>query len=292
VVLRDRLSAITATTELARRAGLPLTLSVSPNTVLPARDSSDGTSKYAAALAALDRDRERYVDFSRRGTANDAKRLIALGHLVDAAAHERAAIFDSDPARVISFESPNPAIDSLELLGKCAIRASLLQHESDPDGSRKLADAAFALGARSFEERLTLAQARAGISLMAQGAQLIAANDPTRDAAARSFGESLKSLAVDQLDPLARAIVTVDPGVLAQHSGDVLYIAQSPGERLWRVEAILALGRLRFNAARVGDQREAARVIERLKNDPDPAIRAAAAAAGGLTTEQYRMLGA
>jgi hypothetical protein len=60
---------------------------------------------------------------------------------------------------------------------------------------------------------------------------------------------------------------------------------------MWRVEAILKLGRYRFNAGRIGDQRNAIKTIkDLLTHDPDPVIRAAAQAAHDLTLEQYRMM--
>jgi len=60
-----------------------------------------------------------------------------------------------------------------------------------------------------------------------------------------------------------------------------------------RARALLALGRVRFLAGEGGTaatQRAATRVVTDLAaNDPDPVIRAAAAAARDLTVEQHRM---
>jgi hypothetical protein len=291
VMLRDRISSVTPTTELSRRSASPFTLAVSPKTILPQADETDGTSEYRAALAVVSDDRATYVDFSRRGNLADLKRLRALEQLIHAASHGRATIFADAPARVINYKRPNEALDTVELLGQCAVRGALLQQQSDPAQAIRLAEASVALGARLFEERLTLAEMRAGVTLMAQGAQIVSAADPARAPAARQLADALRNLTTQQIEPLSRAIVTIDPGVLSQHSGDVLQLARSAGERMWQVEAILALGRMRFNAAQVGDQRAAARVIERLTNDPDPIIRAAAAAAKNLPADEYGMQG-
>jgi hypothetical protein len=59
---------------------------------------------------------------------------------------------------------------------------------------------------------------------------------------------------------------------------------------MFRVEAILKLGRYRFNSARAADQLAAPRILKTLEADPDPAIQTAARAAQGLTVEQYRMI--
>ena len=62
---------------------------------------------------------------------------------------------------------------------------------------------------------------------------------------------------------------------------------------MWRVEAILALGRVRFFSGisrSAADQRAALAGVKRIAaDDPDPIVRAAAEAARDLTAEQYRM---
>jgi hypothetical protein len=63
---------------------------------------------------------------------------------------------------------------------------------------------------------------------------------------------------------------------------------------MWRVEAILALGRMLFydcEGRRIGDQRGASRALTNHLTDKDPVIRAAAKAALDLTREQMRTLG-
>jgi hypothetical protein len=76
--------------------------------------------------------------------------------------------------------------------------------------------------------------------------------------------------------------------------GDVFYLAQHAQERMWRVEAILALGRMKYfvgEGGRRGDQRGATRHLKQHALDKDPVIRAAAKAALELTREQMRTLG-
>ena len=62
-------------------------------------------------------------------------------------------------------------------------------------------------------------------------------------------------------------------------------LAVNGGDLMWRVEAILALGRCRYTSPRAGDQLGAARLIDQLMNDPEPRIKLAASVAKSLTRE-------
>src|SRR5204862_6135297 len=67
--------------------------------------------------------------------------------------------------------------------------------------------------------------------------------------------------------------------VLYPEAGDVAALATNGGDIMWRVEAILSLGRCRYTAARAGDQLGATRLIEELTMDQDQRIRLAATVA-------------
>jgi hypothetical protein len=91
--------------------------------------------------------------------------------------------------------------------------------------------------------------------------------------------------------PVYDVLSSADQEVIARNAGDVFRIAEMAPERMFRVEAILKLGRYRFDAARMGDQLAAPRVLRRIRgNESDPVIRAAVAAALGLTIEEYRTI--
>ena len=85
-------------------------------------------------------------------------------------------------------------------------------------------------------------------------------------------------------------ISKADQQSIAEHAGDIFRFAAKSKEKMFRVEAILKLGRYRFDAARAADQLAAPRFLRRFQRDPDPAIQAAAQAAANLTIEQYRMI--
>ena len=78
-----------------------------------------------------------------------------------------------------------------------------------------------------------------------------------------------------------------------QHTGDIFYLAKNAADRVWRVEAIVALGRMKYfvgDADSVADQRGAMRLVREWSDDPnqDVVTRQAAKAARDLTIEQYR----
>ena len=90
---------------------------------------------------------------------------------------------------------------------------------------------------------------------------------------------------------MLRVLTAVDDKVVSEHAGDVFYLAQHAGDRVWRVEAIFALGRMKYfvgSEGRAADQRGAPRMLQKLTEDSDPVIRAAAVAGRDLTIDEYR----
>jgi hypothetical protein len=97
----------------------------------------------------------------------------------------------------------------------------------------------------------------------------------------------------EQIDPVVAFVRSIDARVVGTRTGDVFELARRSGERMWRVEAVMALGRVRYFAGTsdsAADQRAAYALVKKLaENDPDPVVRTAAAASRDLTIEQYRM---
>jgi hypothetical protein len=77
---------------------------------------------------------------------------------------------------------------------------------------------------------------------------------------------------------------------VGRHGGDILALARNSPEPMWRGEAILSLGRMKYNTPRRGDQNAARREVKQWLNDPNPSVRTAAAEADNLTLEKYRTL--
>jgi len=73
--------------------------------------------------------------------------------------------------------------------------------------------------------------------------------------------------------------------------GDVFYVIENDKDRAWRVQAILALGVLRFTAQTRGDDRYTAKLIEQFKASSDPLEAAAAKTADEMTDVDFNLVG-
>jgi hypothetical protein len=135
-----------------------------------------------------------------------------------------------------------------------------------------------------------------GLGMMQTAAQGLAnlarrAGDNARAGQLLAFTQQSGETYKARIDPLWQAIFHIDPGLIQQYTGDVYALARDPkADRMWRVEAILKVGRLKYNAARRGDQLAAMREPAKWAADPDPVVAAAARAARDLTVEDYRMM--
>ena len=300
LLFQRHLANVTPVTEFARDAARlgPIALPDDPAALLPPADNFDAGPIYRQAIEVVLADSDAYEDFATSGRNSErARDLAALELLRSAARCAQMSLFTGAPDELIRY-GRKPELHAIHLAGKSANKlGALLTYEKRFDDAIAQHEAAFALGARLYEERLTLDELLAGLELMSEAAGGIAAasaqaGDEERARAFSDFRSRYGAYHRSRIQPLQRVVSSIDPGVIAQHSGDLFYVAQDAQERMWRIEAILALGRLRFNAARLADQRAAERFLERLsQTDPDPLIRAAATAARKLTVEKYRMLG-
>jgi hypothetical protein len=276
--------------------GAAIELPVAPSTVLSAMaDTTDAAALYRKAMAVYQSDPETYGRFSRSGQLRDIQDVPALQILMEATNHSAAALFIESPAEIVNYDPEKPAIEALRTLAICARRAGQLTKDANPTEAMKLYEATFSLGAKLYQERLTYQELDAGLTMMAEGSAMIrelaqAMGDSARAAACSAFDKARADYVNQRVLPVQRVIVSADQATLEQHAGDVYYFARHARDRMWRVEAILKLGRYRFNAGRIGDQSNAMLIIRELLNDPDPVIQQAAKVARDLTIEQYRML--
>ena len=75
------------------------------------------------------------------------------------------------------------------------------------------------------------------------------------------------------------------------HPGDIFNVIENDKDRAWRVQAVLALGLIKFSAGEGGDQDYIKELLEDLVDDEDPIVSAAAKAAKNLTAAEYRKIG-
>lgn len=268
-----------------------------PKNVMPVatdRDCDAG-EMYRAAIEEYLNNRRQYEKWFESATAARDARPKAVELVADAAGCARSTLFRPRPAEVLNYQPENPALDALDQLGHMAIQRGILHlRAKNPEESRRYLAAAFVLGARLYDERLSWLEFTAGVNLMTDAAKYLAQLENSLGNADRAQATEAFALAADkyklkQLE-VYRFVSSIDGPTIARHGGDVFALARSSAEPMWRGEAILALGRMRYNTPRRGDQLGAAREIRQWVTDPDPVVRTAATAADKLTLEEYRML--
>jgi hypothetical protein len=256
-------------------------------------ESADSTEQLKAAIAAYRADFYTYDRAASGAIPDNFDTLLAIAPIVDVAMSPGAALLAPISDRTVTYRAARPELEAVTKLGEALIRAALARQKHDPTGAIGYYNAALALGAKMYRERLTYAEFSAGLALMSQAAQQLAKLpiDPKRAEALRAFEPARKELIEQRVMPVWRIVGSIDPNVVTKHAGDVFVIAQKSSERMWRVEAIFALGRYRYSARRFRDRANAMNVLEELaRAEPDPIVRQAAIAARDMTIEDFRML--
>jgi hypothetical protein len=269
-------------------------LPVSPATIHQAGESCDGAEHYRAAIAAFNRDEFAY---DRVRTLADVAKLDAFPEIIKARHCSGTRLFASQPEEVITY-GDRDELEALRKISQAAGTAGLLYiKDNQLDRAEELFASLFTLGQVLYGERLTYGELDTGLTLMATGSEglkRIAQARGDSDLAAKidGFNQARIEYVKKTLQPRYEVVSSIGDKLIARHFGDILALAHHSQDRMWRIEAILKLGRYRFNAGRAGDQRKAAREVAKLaENDPDPLIRLAAAKARDLTIEEYRSMG-
>ena len=270
-----------------------ISLPVDPKTVAPAAMTGDcdAGDQYRAAIKEFLAKRPQYEQWHAKANTALAAKPPAVELLVEASHCARMTLFRRAPEEVVNYD-PEPApLDAIEQLGDMAVQRGMLLRKTQPDDARRYLAAAFALGYHLYNERLAWREFTAGINLMVNASKYLAEIEPDagRGRAIALFADAAEKYKLDQLK-LYGVLNTTDGAILGRHGGDAFALARASPDPLWRTTAILALGRMKYNTPNRGDQLAAPRELKGWAADPDPATRAAAVAASGLTIEQYRML--
>jgi hypothetical protein len=287
---------VTPPTELVTSGGAleAIELPAPPRSVVPevmVADCDAGELYWRAIDAYLANPRP-YEHFLAQPNAGASLPEIKL--LLEAAACSRMRLFIDRPDAVVTYASEKPPIRAIADLGRATIVTGLL-NKSDPRVALAHYEAAFSLGTKLYEERVVYAELEAGLQLMSQAAQAMAKLADEQGHAGRAgdlreFDRQRLEYYKQRIEPVLRAVSSIGERVVDRHAGDVNRLAQQAGERLWRIEATLALGRQRYFVGRAGDQRGAVRTLKTLQEDSDPAVQLAAKKALELTLEDYRQL--
>ncbi|HEV2294248.1 MAG TPA: hypothetical protein VGR35_10350 [Tepidisphaeraceae bacterium] len=277
-----------------------LAIAVPAQSVIGELTPCDAAQPYSESLALYRREPNVYDDVAA-GTSrtSDLSQLPAIQRLIEGAHCQHMSLFTGDPGRVVQYGEP-PDIEALRTIGRAAVRVGLsLQTAKRSADAIRCYEAAFALGAKLYDERLTYREMMVGMELMGEAGVVLsrltfATGDTARSEAAQKYESARRSTFTSKVQPVAQKLISIDRNVVGRHVGDMFYLAGHAKERMWRVEAILALGRMQYfvgEGGRRADQRGATRHLKQHAMDKDPAIRAAAKAALELTREQMRTLG-
>jgi hypothetical protein len=253
-------------------------------------DNTDAGDVYRQFIHVYESDPKAADDFQRASNASAS--IPAVPELAEvltrATTSKRMSLFATSPGEVINYDE-KPALDDLDQAVSSAARIALIVGKKDPAKARPYLDGLMALGRHLARERVRYEELRIGLAAMEMAADNIASLQPTsaRGQSAAAFSARIKDFRKQHIDPIWPALGTIDKDKLEQHAGDIIVFAQSSQERMWRIEALIAMGRFKLSTG-VGNQTAARRALHTLVNDPDPRVAMAAVAARDVTRETLR----
>jgi hypothetical protein len=275
----------------------PLSLTPAPDTILTSMtDTGDSADLYREAITLYEKSPALYQSVNPR----QIDMLEACDKVAEATHLKDMTLFSKDPGKVINFEREKTPIEELRKVGDAtATKALMLKAKKDTDGARKYAEAAFALGAKMYKERVVYEELDAGLGIMGAACGVLGglaqdAGDKERVAQITAFVEArikFSEPGKSRVYDLHKITKTIDGKISGERAGDVLAVAEKSKERMWRVEACLQLARThRFvgDEGRAADQRYAQLLLRKIaENDPDPVVKIAAAKARDITDDEY-----
>ncbi len=287
----------TLPTALSTHAGAmdAITLPGVPRSLVPAGGGEDGTSLYQQAIAAYKAQPSLY-DPDKVGKVSlkpeDLKKLQAIEFILEAASASKATIFATKPEQIIRYGAAQfEALKPLDDLGRMTMNLGVrLKIAKKPDLAKKYLEAAFDLGYTMCNERVVYMEFFRGQEFMQNAALNLASVDTAHAEQFNAFPPQMKFFLDSKAFTSFRdAIRTVDPKAIERNAGDVFKIAQDSEDRMWRVEAIMAMGHFRYMAVNPGDQRTVEKTLAKIGADSsqDPAVLAAVKAAQNLTLADH-----
>jgi hypothetical protein len=222
-----------------------------------------------------------------------------LAKLRDATGCSAMTLFRSNPQEIVTYDPDKSSMEAIEHLARTAQRIALLSVAKNDETSAGWWYASiFSFGLKLYEERVCYAELTAGEELMGIGCVGLEhlAQRQKLPAIATVLSQFDTNRLADfdaHIQPVWAVVGSIDAPTMAAHAGDIVILACDHSvEHLWRVEATLQLGRIKYGGGRRADQLAAQRILTELAGDSteDSAVRCAAAAGRDLTIEQYRML--
>lgn len=270
-----------------------------PAALKPQVGQADAKAIYHSAIEEYSKRVEEIETMIRDADRAGLARLKTVDKIIAAASAAGDAIFKDELDQIIAYGEP-ARLTALSRVGYATYWNGALQgrREADRVRAESCYRAAFVLGWRLANERFTWLEYDAGVGLMSEAGEALATiweKDPARSADAatlRTFLTTLRTQYKQHLEIIG-ALRTNNETAIARHAGDVFAFATESPDTMWRVEAILAMGRFRYNVGVPpvpGNQRQANRLLRQLKGSSDPITRRAAEVASELTVEEFRTL--
>jgi hypothetical protein len=279
----------------------PIKLPVSPDEALPdlLTQDRDAGEQYWQAVELYRKFPTGYKTFNPK-EVDKAAGLPAVRLVVEARTAKRATLFLDRAKQLVNYGEPSTDLQVMANLGQFAtsIGHYYVSRKSDARSARPLLEAAFSLGAKLYEERVSHEELLEGLKLMRGAAASLAELEKAegvadRAAALKRFDNEAGGYYATMIQPLEAKVMSVGGGDVRRHAGDVFELALHNPDRMWRTEALLKVGRMKFEkGASASDQVWAKRLLsepQRLgapdfTQDPDPAVRHAATIARDLTS--------
>jgi hypothetical protein len=227
-----------------------------------------------------------------------AQQLKGVQAVLQAAKCSKMDLYAGRPKEVANYERTRPGLDAIQKVGQIMNRLAASLAKEDPKRAKEYAEALFLLGRRLYEERVVFLEYTVGVDLMANAANTMAkqthADDKARAEVMAEFVKNVQSYTGDNLTELWTKISQIEEtGKPLPVPGDIFDVATNPNvDPMWRTEAALKLGRMRWmGSVTAADQKGANRTLRQLADDPSAplSVRAAAAAGRDLTVEKFRM---
>ena len=255
-------------------------------------EDGDSTPVYKELDAFVDKEHNAFYFFTEKGSVESghiAKIEQAAALLIKAGRLKGGGVFKDNPADLITYDSDRPRLKRVDVMKDAFLRlGARYMAANQTDKARDVYQGLYSMGVKMYEERFIFEEWFTGRALMAFSQYLAKIEKEKSPAAAEkflSFEAQFPPFHKANIAAVQNAIQVVDP-----NSGDVAALALKGGDAMWRVEAILALGRVKYSGHTAPDQKGALRIVTQLANDPDPRIKTAATAARDLTVEDFRKI--
>jgi len=276
-----------------------LQLPAGADAVLPGMtDTRDAADFYRLAIDDYNNNPDAYAALEKVTAVDEKTKLPGIAAILEATPCAKMNLFRGKPEEVVKYDVEKEPLEALYHVAQIVKRLALLYEDKKPAMAARHYAALFSLGVKMYQERVVYDELVKGEDLMGTGvnglrALAVRAKNGKLSAAASAFEDARLADYTANIEPVWTVISSIDDDTIERYAGDMFLIAKDKSfDSLWRVEAAMKVGRLRFNAGRIGDQVAARRFLRSLANDPaeDPAVRAAAAAGRDLKIEQYRQL--